>query len=33
MKISNIDSINEKITGLLNMVRKDKQAERIDTMR
>lgn len=33
MKISNIDSINEKITGLLNMVKKDKQTDRKETTR
>ena len=31
MKVSNIDTINDKISGLLSMVKKDKQKEIIET--
>lgn len=29
MKISNIDTINDKISGLLNMVKKDRQQNEV----
>jgi len=31
MRVSNIENINEKIAGLLSMVKKEKPAERIQT--
>jgi hypothetical protein len=31
MRVTNIESINEKIVGLLNMVKKDKTTERMLT--